>query len=109
MVFQKLNSKKGYIDDVMARSRDHLEMNLSTFSESPKDYLEGLMLKSHLSLLLLSHLHAKVVMVFEVKASGICLSGYPYDRSLYLYSQNPSGAPARKQFFHRGGRLVSIR
>ena len=60
-----MKSKKGYIDDVMARSRDQFEMNLSIFSESPKDYLEDLMLKSHLSLLLLSHLHAKVVMVLR--------------------------------------------
>ena len=60
-----VKSKKGYIDDVTARSRDQLEMNLSIFSESPKDYLEDLMLKSHLSLLLLSHLHAKVVMVLR--------------------------------------------
>ena len=63
VVFQKLNSKKGYIYDVTARSRDQLEMNLSIFLESPKDYLQYLWLKSHLSLLLLSHLHAKVVMV----------------------------------------------
>ena len=60
-----VKSKKGYIDDVIARSRDQLEMNLSIFSESPKDYLEDLMLKSHLSLLLLSNLHAKVVMVLR--------------------------------------------
>ena len=58
-----VKSKKGYIDDVIARSRDHLEMNLSTFSESPKDYLEYPMLKSHLSLLVFSYLHVKVVMV----------------------------------------------
>ena len=60
-----VKSKNGYIDDVIARSRDHLEMNLSTFSESPKDYLKDLMLKSHLSLLLLSHWHAKIVMVLR--------------------------------------------
>ena len=65
VVFQKLNSKKGYIDDVTARSRDQLEMNLSIFLESPKDYLQYLWLKSHLSLLLLSHWHAKVVMVLR--------------------------------------------
>jgi len=47
------------------RSRDQLEINLSIFLESPKDYLQYLRLKSHLSLLLLSHLHAKVVMVLR--------------------------------------------
>ena len=60
-----LKSKKDYIDDVTARSRDQLEMNLSIFLESPKDYLQYLWLKSHLSLLLLSHLHDKVVMVLR--------------------------------------------
>ena len=58
-----VKSKKGYIDDVTARSRDHLELNLSIFSESPKHYLEYPMLKSHLSLLIFSYLHVKVVMV----------------------------------------------
>jgi len=47
------------------RSRDQLEINLSIFLESPKDYLQYLRLKSHLSLLLLSHLHAQVVMVLR--------------------------------------------
>ena len=65
VVFQKLNSKKGYIDDVTARSRDQLEMNLSIFLESPKDYLQCLRLKSHLYLLFLSDLHAKVVKVLR--------------------------------------------
>ena len=65
VIFQKLNSKKGYIYDVTARSRDQLEMNLSIFLESPKDYIQYLWLKSHLSLLVISHLHAKVVMVLR--------------------------------------------
>ena len=60
-----VKSKNGYIDDVIARSRDQLEMNLSIFLESPKDSLQYLWLKSHLSLLVLSHLHAKVVMVLR--------------------------------------------
>ena len=42
VVFQKLNTKKGYIDDVTARSRDQFEMNLSILLESPKDYLQYL-------------------------------------------------------------------
>ena len=63
VVFHKLNSRKGYIDDVTGRSRDQLKMNLSIFLESPKVSFQYLWLKPHLSLLLFSQLHAKVVMV----------------------------------------------
>ena len=80
-------AKKAIFDDVITRSCDQLKSNLSTCLESPKHYLQYVMLKSDVALVVFSHEPVKVVMVVWV---GI----YIY-LSIYLsiyQTQNPSGA-----------------
>ena len=69
----------------MATSRDQLEINLSIFLESPKDYLEYLWLKSHLSVLVLPNLHDKLVVLhlsIRYPQMSICYPNLPISYSI---------------------------
>ena len=59
-------AKKAIFDDVITRSCDQLKLNLSICLESPKHYLEYVMLKSDVALVVFSHEPVKVVMVVWV-------------------------------------------